>query len=66
MNIKDTTTKTHDKVMLYAKRHISSCEHWQHGFPVRCWHDGSGVLCIEYESGRYWHYRNTGHGVEWW
>lgn len=21
----------------YSRRHIASCEHWQDGYPVKCW-----------------------------
>lgn len=43
--------------------HMDCTEEWTHGDPVKIWRDSSGVICIEYESGEWWHYNNQG---EWW
>lgn len=49
----------------YSKQHISACENWQEGLPVKCWRGQYGVLWIEYESGNCWQYRETESGLEW-
>lgn len=47
--------------------HKSQCEKWQEGRPKETWEDNSGCLCVRYESGRWWHYRQNGSGgLEWW
>lgn len=38
----------------YYNAHRAACEDWR---------DGSFV--VEYTSGRWWHYRDTNNGVEW-
>lgn len=54
------------RAALYSKTHMSGCETWEHGKPVKCWRiDGDG-LAIEYEDGQYWQYKQTEHGLEWW
>lgn len=52
----------------YYKRHKSSVgsEDWTAGEPVKSWRDWHGVLCIEYQSGQWWHYKETKNGFEWW
>lgn len=49
----------------YSRKHIASCEHWQDGYPVKCWRGQYGVLWIEYESGNCWQYKETESGLEW-
>lgn len=51
---------------LYSKTHMSGCEIWEHGEPVKCWRTGTGELAIEYADGQYWQYKMTEHGLEWW
>ena len=29
---------------------------WHEGAPVKCWHDDDGYFCVEYASGKWWHY----------
>lgn len=49
------------------KVHRRAMENWREGKPVKVWKDESGNLCIEYESGRWWHYRRAENGeIEWW
>lgn len=47
---------------MYSKKHSEACENWTDGAPVKAWYDIDGNFCIEYESGRWWHYSNG----EWW
>jgi len=49
----------------YSKQHISACENWQEGLPVKCWRGQYGVLWIEYESGHCWQYKETESRLEW-
>lgn len=49
----------------YSRKHIASCEHWQDGYPVKCWRGERGSLWIEYESGHAWQYAETESGLEW-
>ena len=43
--------------------HRVAVEDWTHGKPEKVWVDTDGHICIEYESGRWWHYGSNG---EWW
>lgn len=49
----------------YVEKHKESCEMWPHGEPVKHWFD-NGILCILYESGKWWHYKMSNGQVEWW
>ena len=49
------------------KVHRQAMEYWREGSPVKIWKDRNEVLCIKYESGRWWHYRKAESGkIEWW
>jgi len=51
----------------YAERHKATLEYWYEGEIQKVWTDGDGNICIAYESGKWWHYRETGNGdIEWW
>ena len=41
-------------------KHSQVCESWNEGTIAEYWHDENGHLCIRYESGKWWHYRNIG------
>lgn len=43
--------------------HKSAAGTWDDGQPVKVWYDPDGNLCVEYESGKWWHYSNNG---QWW
>ena len=54
-------------VWKYAKVHRQMYNRWLNGQPVSCWYDVFGNICIEYESGVWWHYKVTKQdGLEWW
>lgn len=38
-------------------RHKEAFEEWREGEPIKAWFDFEGNFCIEYESGKWWHYR---------
>ena len=46
--------------------HKAAFEDWQEGNPIQMWVDDSGIFCMKYESGKWWHYKETSSGVEWW
>lgn len=46
--------------------HYSAHKRWTHGEPVEIWRDEYYFLCVRYEDGSWWHYRQTETGYEWW
>lgn len=49
-----------------AEEHMKACEDWNHGQIKGSWLDADGNLCIQYEDGCWWHYRETESGLQWW
>jgi hypothetical protein len=47
----------------YYQNHKRAFGDWQEGDISRVWTDNDGNMCIEYESGNWWHYNDKG---EWW
>lgn len=46
--------------------HKNAFENWNEGAVFKTWVE-DGVLCIKYESGKWWHYRKDEKGnIEWW
>ena len=60
---KELREKMEHLTEVYFNNHKSAWENWENGEPVKAWWDSDGNLCIEYESGKYWHYNEKG---EWW
>ena len=48
------------------QKHRNAFESWQEGKPEEAWLDENGNLCIRYESGKWWHYRQDGAELSWW
>lgn len=46
--------------------HCTAHKRWTHGEPVEIWKDEYCFLCVKYEDGSWWHYRQTETGFEWW
>lgn len=47
--------------------HRAAHTQWTHGEPVEIWRDEYTFLCVRYEDGNWWHYRQTETGgFEWW
>lgn len=46
--------------------HCAAHKQWTHGDPVEIWRDEYYFLCVRYEDGSWWHYRQTENGFEWW
>lgn len=53
------------RAMRYYETHRAACEDWRDGEPSRVMFSWDGSFIIEYESGRWWHYRDTDNGIEW-
>ena len=47
----------------FSEKHKQAFENWTEGEISKVWFDGNNNLCIEYESGKWWHYNDKG---EWW
>ena len=63
MDFKEIKRFLEQKAIEYYNNHKSCFETWQEGNIKKIWLDKDSNLCIEYESGRYWHYNESG---EWW
>lgn len=66
INGSEAVDKMDEMVKNYYEQHKSAFEYWSYGEPVRYWWDSNGILCIEYRSGNWWHYKVTENGLEWW
>lgn len=59
---KQRKAEMEEKALKYSEAHRRAFEVWREGNIDRVWLD-DGVLCIQYESGNWWHYNDAG---EWW
>lgn len=48
------------KATEFYNKHKEAVEDWKEGEPVKVWFDMDENLCIEYESGNWWHYNERG------
>ncbi len=51
--------------------HKKAFEFWREGGIVNYWKEENGVICVQYESGNWWHYRQNNKilaepCLEWW
>ena len=52
---------------LAMKKHKAVVSNWREGRIKKVWQDEDGNLCVMYNSGHWWHYRNLDQAVpEWW
>lgn len=52
---------------LAYERHKFFCEDWHEGKPIGAWFDDDNNVCVKYESGKWWHYKNLELPFpEWW
>ncbi|SFS07832.1 hypothetical protein [Anaeromicropila populeti] len=58
-------TKKMDLIEVY-EAHKATYENWKEGDIAEYWFEEEGILCIEYESGNWWHYKYTNEGLQWW
>ena len=56
-----------------VRQHMEVCENWEHGRVVKYWFEepenDDRILCVEYESGTWFHYRGIdlgSDGMEYW
>lgn len=52
------------KATQYSNQHMSVGQ-WTEGDPVKAWKDKDDI-CIEYTSGKIYHYRSTPDGIRYW
>lgn len=40
------------------QRHREAFENWNEGEPVEAWFDDDNNVCVKYQSGKWWHYKD--------
>jgi hypothetical protein len=60
---KKTKALIEQRAVECAETHRKAFENWQEGGVKKIWIDSDGNICIEYDSGKWWHYNEKG---EWW
>lgn len=60
---KEVQTETEQLVIQAFESHKKVFEEWKEGEIEKVWFDSDSNLCIEYQSGNWWHYNQQG---EWW
>lgn len=56
--------KIQDMASRYANQHMNVGQ-WVDGEPVKAWKD-KDAICIEYASGKIFHYKLTSDGIRYW
>lgn len=52
---------------LAMKKHKAVVSNWREGRIKKVWQDEDGNLCVMYNSGHWWHYKNLDKPIpEWW
>lgn len=46
--------------------HKKAFTKWNEGNILKSWYDDNNIFCIQYESGRWWHYKLNKDVLEWW
>lgn len=54
----DYQNKIEEIVNIAYKAHKSAVEQWRYGEPVEAEWNNDNVLCVKYESGKWWHYKD--------
>lgn len=49
-----------------VKAHMAAFEVWPHGLIKETWTDEGGNLCIRYQDGMYWRYKEEDGHIIWW
>lgn len=60
--MKDSITA---KALAFAEKHVGACEDWSHGQAKGSWINEKGDICIQYEDGCWWYYRETDGCLVW-
>lgn len=64
MNDFNNLSKTVEKIAKSCfEHHKQSLENWGYGNISKIWFDNDSNICIEYETGKWFHYNSRG---EWW
>lgn len=63
---KDRYAYLEQKANEFKQKHNLAFSNWKDGEIKKVWLDTDQNICIEYESGNWWHYRLTGNTLEWW
>lgn len=54
--------KTQERMLQLAEKaynaHKMFCEDWKEGEPIKAWFSDEAEICVEYESGNWWHYKD--------
>lgn len=45
-------------VDLAYDRHKFFCDDWNEGEPIEAWFDDDRNVCVKYQSGKWWHYKD--------
>lgn len=46
--------------------HMAAVEEWTEGPAAEYWREPADVICIKYQSGRYWYYKKENGVITWW
>lgn len=49
-----------EKAIEHFNRHKQAFENWIDGDIKKIWFDNDMNICIEYDSGKWWHYKDNG------
>lgn len=60
---KEVKARMEELAVEMSKKHCQACKDWKEGGITKVWFDKNSNLCIEYESGKWWHYNQN---REWW
>ena len=47
------------KMEFCYETHKFAFENWKEGKPVEYWEEPGGIMCVRYESGEWWHYKQV-------
>jgi len=63
MDVRKLAQDTNLLARHFYSEHKKAFENWSFGEIKKVWFDADNNLCIEYESGDWFHYQ---HGTKWW
>ena len=52
-------------IIIKNAKTIAEFKDWKDGEPLKAWMDSTQHICIEYESGKFWHYSDEGEVLSW-
>ena len=63
MTVEEQRAYMRERAREHYQEHKKAFDNWREGNIRKIWLDKNGNICIEYESGRWWHYNDKG---QWW